>query len=466
MDRFSKSRWVQAAVLLAVGPALVAAQGTRQKANSQQPATRRTQNQAPANTATQANTAAPAAVGSAEIKRRMVNPTDPICVINGEVITRQQLADECVARRGEEILDSLIARKLIEQALKTQKMEVTASEVEAEIDRIALTLARTDRETWLRSLAKDRNISPAQYARDIIFPALALKKLAKPRVQVTDVDIKDAFESEYGEKLIYRMIVTDTLSKANAMYTELQKNPGGFEYMARNDPRSIDPTTKPDGGKPMEPMRRHSYPREATDRVFTQLVDGDAEDKDPTHKPTDGKISGPIQIAEAAWILVKREGLIQGEPYNTSDPARLEAMKAAIVESKLNQHMELVMGELVQAAAIENHLKGTVKTANKDIPAAPVDQEIKLMGQKADEARARNASSKAGAGAEAAGGVTATQAAAAAAASAKRASVRPPGVAEQDLEIRSQLEKSGDTPPPVYDPSKDPELPPANQPKK
>ena len=33
------------------------------------------------------------------------------------------------------------------------------------------------REDWLRTLDKERGISPVQYARDIIYPALALRKL-------------------------------------------------------------------------------------------------------------------------------------------------------------------------------------------------------------------------------------------------------------------------------------------------
>ncbi len=55
----------------------------------------------------------PAGVPKLELKALPVNPTDAIATINGEVITRQQLADECVARKGEEILETLIARRLI-----------------------------------------------------------------------------------------------------------------------------------------------------------------------------------------------------------------------------------------------------------------------------------------------------------------------------------------------------------------
>ena len=115
-----------------------------------------------------------------------VNPSDPVAVVNGEVITRQQLSDECVARKGEEILETLIARRLIDQAMRANKMAITPEEIDAEIDRIAMSMAGVTREQWLRTLSKERNISPAQYARDIIYPSLALRKLAEPRVQVTD----------------------------------------------------------------------------------------------------------------------------------------------------------------------------------------------------------------------------------------------------------------------------------------
>ncbi len=63
-----------------------------------------------------------------------VNPGDPIAMVNGQIITRQQLADECVARKGKEILELLINRTLIEQALRSRKLEVTAAEIDQEID--------------------------------------------------------------------------------------------------------------------------------------------------------------------------------------------------------------------------------------------------------------------------------------------------------------------------------------------
>src|SRR5437879_402727 len=64
-----------------------------------------------------------------ELKGIPANPNDAIATINGEAITRRQLSDECVARKGEEILETLIARKLIDQALRQAKLEITAAEI-------------------------------------------------------------------------------------------------------------------------------------------------------------------------------------------------------------------------------------------------------------------------------------------------------------------------------------------------
>ena len=129
-----------------------------------------------------------------------VNPGDPIAIVNGQIISRQQLADECVAKEGKKVLELLIHRTLIDQGLRARKLEVTAAEIDQEIDTVAQRFG-INREQWLRTLDKERGISPVQYARDIIYPALALRKLSSGRVQVTPEDMKNAFEAQYGAKL-------------------------------------------------------------------------------------------------------------------------------------------------------------------------------------------------------------------------------------------------------------------------
>ena len=101
------------------------------------------------NAAAPAQNAAAAPLPRLEQKAIPVNPTDPIAIINNEVITRQQLANECVVRKGEEILETLIARKLIDQALKANKMEVTPAEIDQVIDNVAMRVAAHSRSASL-----------------------------------------------------------------------------------------------------------------------------------------------------------------------------------------------------------------------------------------------------------------------------------------------------------------------------
>lgn len=346
----------------------------------------RNRNSAPA----AAPAAKPAATAPTEqpklvFERRLADPNEPIARVNGEPITRQQLADECVARRGEEILETLIARKLIDQAIKAGKVEVTPAEVDAEIERVAQSLAGVSREKWLATLAKERKISPAQYSRDIIFPALALRKIATPQVQVTAQDIKDALEAQYGDKLRCRMIMLNSLPVAKEVWEELKKNPSLFEKLAQD--KSIDPSTRSVGGMLPDPISRHAYPRTVSDAAFEQLVDGVKLDAkgvkskvEEKYKPKDGDVSGIIQVTEATWVVLKREGLVPARPYDPKDADLRKQVHASIFEAKVQERIGELYNDMMQKASIENLLTGQVKPAGKEeLPPDQLGAEAKLM---------------------------------------------------------------------------------------
>jgi parvulin-like peptidyl-prolyl isomerase len=314
-----------------------------------------------------------------EMKAIPVNPTDAIATVNSQAISRQQLADECVARKGQEILETLIARTLIDQALRKEKKEVTAAEIDQEIENVAQNVAHVGREAWLRTLDKERGISPVQYARDIIYPALALRKLAAGKVQVTADDMRNSFEAQYGEKIRCRLIMVDKLPTAQGIWEEIRKNPAGFEKIAQE--RSMDAGSRSLGGLLAEPITRHAYPQNVSDAAFRQLVDGDPQDKDPSHKPKDGDFTGPIQVAESTWIILKREGIIEAEKNaNPKDERIRKNVYSMIYEVKLKEAMSETFVELMKAAAIDNKLTGHVKLANEELePDHQVDGDVQLM---------------------------------------------------------------------------------------
>jgi foldase protein PrsA len=367
-----------------------------------------------------------------------VNPTDAIAIVNGQIISRQRLADECVARKGKEVLETLINRELVDQALKAKKLQVTAAEIDAEINNVASRFG-ISRETWLRTLDKEREISPMQYARDIIYPALALRKLSSDRVQVTDADLKKAFDAQYGDKLRCRIIMVDKLSKAQDVWEALRKNPGGFEKLAQE--QSMDLGTRSLGGLLSEPITRHAHPENVADAAFAQLLDGDPKDKDPAHKPKNGEITGPIQASESTWVILKREGVVPAiANVSLKDENIRKKTYEIIYEVKLKEEMGAVFEELIKSSAIENKLVGTIKMANEEKEADfRVDKEVKLMGN--DEADAPASSGKA-------------QAAAAAGAAAPRAKLPTPVAASAEAVAEfEQLRKNPIKAPPIPAPN-------------
>ncbi|MEI7923087.1 MAG: parvulin peptidyl-prolyl isomerase [Planctomycetota bacterium] len=314
------------------------------------------------------------------------SPNDPVAIVNNQVITRQQLAEEAIARKGEEILDTLIARVMIDQALKSKGIAVTADEVNAEIEAMAQRMAGLSRDAWLRTLAKERNISPIQYARDIIYPSLALKKLAESRVQVTDTEITEAYEAMYGEKLRVRVIMVDKMRAAQEAWEKLRLNPASFEKLAMQI--SMDPS-RSIGGLQSDPIARFSNPRTVSDSAFRQLVDGDTNDKDAKHKPKDGDFTGPIQITESAWVIIKREGVIPRKEVDKNDPKVTENLRQLVFDAKIKEKISEVFSELEKQTSIENRLSGRVKVANEE--AQPEAQDLPKKQTLAEQTPARQA---------------------------------------------------------------------------
>jgi foldase protein PrsA len=307
-----------------------------------------------------------------------VNPGDAIAVVNGQKISRQRLADECVAQHGKKVLEILINRTLIDQALRARNLEVTAAEIDQEVENIANRFG-IGRQKWLLTLEKEKGISPMQYSRDIIYPGLALRKLCAGRIQVTPQDMQDAFEAQFSDKINCRMIMVDKQATGIEIWEELKKNPGAFVKIAED--RSVDPGTKAVGGLLSQPITRHSIPQQVSDKAFRALVDGDPKDRDPSHKPKDGDISSLIQVSESSWVILRRESLVPArKDVNPKDERIRKQTYDAVYEVKLNQAMAVVFQELLRGAAIENNLTGSIKLAHEERSADyRVDGSVDLM---------------------------------------------------------------------------------------
>ena len=155
-----------------------------------------------------------------------------MAVVNNQQILRDDLSRECLLHHGKDVLESLMNKYLIAEHCKFRNIVITTKEVDAEIDRMADRFGMPT-EQWLKLLKEERGISNAQYAKDIIWPTLALCKLADARLQVTPQDMQMAYETQFGPAVQVRFVAAADPKKAQALRAEVMKNPEDFGNIAK-----------------------------------------------------------------------------------------------------------------------------------------------------------------------------------------------------------------------------------------
>lgn len=257
--------------------------------------------------------------------------------VNGELIPWETVAKECMARYGQEVLDSVIHRTLIQQACREHGVTVTQAEVNEEIVRIAKRFNQTA-ENWLKLLQMERDITPTQYRRDIIWPMLALKKLAGTEIKVTEEDLRKAFERQYGEKVQARMILCNDFRRAREVWEKAVEKPEQFGKLARK--YSEEPNSRALDGK-IPAIRRHSGNEHLEKEAF---------------KLKKGEISPVIEIGVNQYAILKCEG--RTKPMVNYDEVK-ETLYQDVQEQKVQEAVARTFKKIKERARIDNFLTNT-----------------------------------------------------------------------------------------------------------
>lgn len=272
-------------------------------------------------------------------------------LVNGTAIGWEQLTAEAVARHGDAMLDSLVNRAIIEQACARQGVTVTAAEVSAEIDGMAKRFG-LPRDRFLELIQQERGFGEKQYSNEIIWPMLALRKLARGTAQPTPAQVQAAFESRFGPAVKARILVARTLDEAKKLRGLAVAKPEEFGAIARRS--SVDVGTASASGW-VQPIRRHT---------------GDAAFERAAFALRDGEISDVIQVADQ-FIVLKCEG------HLPASGEKLENVREKLVAELSEQASRAAAAELFRTlerqAKVEKHLDTASPTALSPGTAATVD---------------------------------------------------------------------------------------------
>ncbi|MFP6762656.1 MAG: peptidylprolyl isomerase, partial [Planctomycetaceae bacterium] len=253
-------------------------------------------------------------------------------------IPLDKVARECLLRIGNDVLDSMLNRAVIQLACEERGVTVTQTEVEQEIMRIAKQF-KIPAENWIAMLQQERNISPEQYSRDIIWPMLALKKLAGSQVDITDQDLHKAFIRHYGPRVKCRMIMLDNLRRANEVWQKAKLKPDEFERLARDN--SVDPNSRSLGGS-VPPIARYSGNDEIAKAAF---------------KLREGEISHIINLGFNRYVILRCDGFTK---QLVTDQTQVQAeLHADLIEQKVQEQVALLFESIKKTTRIDNYWNQT-----------------------------------------------------------------------------------------------------------
>ena len=86
---------------------------------------------------------------------------------------------------------------------------------------------------WLETLRQERGITPKQYRDEIIWPTLALRKLAASDLKISEDEMERAWQSQYGSKVQIRIISVTSQQRAARIHKLVMANPDSFAELAR-----------------------------------------------------------------------------------------------------------------------------------------------------------------------------------------------------------------------------------------
>lgn len=262
-----------------------------------------------------------------------------VATVNTQRITHGELAGQCRRTYGAEVLEGLVNKHLIIEECKRLGISVTRDDVDAEIVRMAKRF-KIPVDQWLQMLKQERDITPEQYADDVIWPMLALRKIAGEQLIIGHDELVKEFEIQYGEAVRARLIAVSALEKAKKLQAKAAADPDDFGNLAK-DYSEDAPSASAKGV--INPIRKHGSYQEIEDAVFNMA---------------DGEIS-PVIHAGGQYVILKREGLLPARPVKFEQVA--PKLEEILRDRKMRSVSKDIFRELQENAKVVNVWNDPVK---------------------------------------------------------------------------------------------------------
>ena len=278
-------------------------------------------------------------------------------VVSKAAVLMQQESEDADPKRREQMwrqtvrrtVDQMVDEELIGEAAVEAKLEVTDAEVGRAIDEIKRQNRVTDRQ--LEQALAAQGLTMGEYRRDVrkqILRLRAVSVLVRPRVQVSDADVKARFDKIAGQstavtEIKVRHILLALPDKATAAQQEdarrragdiVSRVRGGEDFAALAKTTSEDPATKAGGGD-LGWYKRGELPTEWEEVLFGM---------------NEGEVRGPIKGPRGLHVFQVQE--LKKEATRPFDEVK-EQLREQLFTEEMEKQTKVWLEELRRRAHVE-----------------------------------------------------------------------------------------------------------------
>jgi len=210
------------------------------------------------------------------------------------------------------------------------------------------------RDELLKLYEQERGVDPNTLIADVIWPRLALQRLAGSEVEISERELLESFEANYGERVKARMIMLNNHRKALEIWEKAnvslqQGDNKEFERLAKEF--SVDPASRPLGGL-IQPIHRFSGMQGLEEEAFGLKS---------------GELSKVIQVG-TYYVILLCEGRtdpvdvsLEDKVPSTGQTIR-EQLHDDIYSKRVEQAALKLFTQLKENSSIESFLPGSNRT--------------------------------------------------------------------------------------------------------
>jgi hypothetical protein len=257
-----------------------------------------------------------------------------VAYIYNSPITREELGEYLIARFGPKYVEFLVNRRIIERECQLKGIVVTDAEVEAQLVEDLRNMNCVKVQDFVTTILRRFNKTLYEYKEDVIRPKLAMAKLVRPSIAVTEEDLQKGFEAHYGPKVKCRMIVLskDQERQKNEIWGRVSQSKDEFDKAASHQ-FIKDLAANAGGGIP--PINKHFGDQRIEDIAFKLQV---------------GEVSTLIGMPDGTTVILRCEEHIPADKSRRLEDERI-ALHREITEIKLAQAIPQYFVKLRAAAS-------------------------------------------------------------------------------------------------------------------